>query len=294
MSPSPRSTRSCASAFKTSSCDCSATRGSRSSSSRTTSTRRSSSAIASRSCGPANSSSTRPRASFSRTPPTTSSRDLSAAIEASNASRSSPSAGPTSIRPSTATVSTARRCAHPREDRRDAPYGHGFVTPGEPLIRWDWVASHTGEIGLRIGEHLELTVIAVVVGLAIAFALAFVALRLPRLYPPITAVSGILYTIPSLALFAFLVPYTGLSLLTAEIGLVSYTLLILVRNIVSGIRAVPSDVRDAALGMGYTRRAILWRIELPLALGVIFAGVRIATITTIGLVTVTALIGQGG
>jgi osmoprotectant transport system permease protein len=168
------------------------------------------------------------------------------------------------------------------------------VTPGEPLIRWDWVASHTGEIGLRIGEHLELTVIAVVVGLAIAFALAFVALRLPRLYPPITAVSGILYTIPSLALFAFLVPYTGLSLLTAEIGLVSYTLLILVRNIVSGIRAVPTDVRDAALGMGYTRRAILWRIELPLALGVIFAGVRIATITTIGLVTVTALIGQGG
>jgi osmoprotectant transport system permease protein len=168
------------------------------------------------------------------------------------------------------------------------------VTPGEPLIRWDWVASHTGEIGLRIGEHLELTLIAVVVGLAFAFALSFVAVRIPALYPPITAVTGILYTIPSLALFALLVPYTGLSLLSAEIGLVSYTLLILIRNIVSGIRSVPSDVRDAALGMGYTPRQILWRIELPLALGVIFAGIRIATITTIGLVTVTALIGQGG
>ena len=168
------------------------------------------------------------------------------------------------------------------------------MTPGEPLIRWDWVANHTGEVGLRIGEHLELTVIAVAVGLVIAFGLAFVGLRLPPLYPPITAFAGILYTIPSLALFALLVPYTGLSLLTAEIGLVSYTLLILVRNIVSGIRAVPGDVRDAALGMGYTTRAILWRIELPLALGVIFAGIRIATITTIGLVTVTALIGQGG
>jgi osmoprotectant transport system permease protein len=168
------------------------------------------------------------------------------------------------------------------------------VTPGEPLIRWDWVANHTDEMGQRIGEHLELTIIAVAVGLVIAFGLAFAGLRLPRLYPPITAFAGILYTIPSLALFAFLVPYTGLSLLTAEIGLVSYTLLILVRNIVSGIRSVPEDVRDAALGMGYTPRAILWRIELPLALGVIFAGIRIATITTIGLVTVTALIGQGG
>jgi osmoprotectant transport system permease protein len=168
------------------------------------------------------------------------------------------------------------------------------VTPGEPLIRWDWIASHAGEIGLRIGEHLELTVIAVVVGLIIAFGLAFIALRVPGLSPPITSIAGIMYTIPSLALFAFLVPYTGLSVLTAEIGLVSYTLLILIRNIISGIRSVPSDVRDAALGMGYTPRQILWRIELPLALAVIFAGIRVATITTIGLVTVTALIGQGG
>ena len=168
------------------------------------------------------------------------------------------------------------------------------MTPNEPLVRWDWLASHAGEIGFRVGEHLELTAIAVAVGLVVAFALSFAVLRIPRLYPPVTTVTGILYTIPSLALFAFLVPYTGLSVLTAEIGLVSYTLLILIRNIVSGIRSVPSDVRDAAQGMGYTQRQILWRIELPLALAVIFAGIRIATITTIGLVTVTALIGEGG
>lgn len=168
------------------------------------------------------------------------------------------------------------------------------MTPGEPLVRWDWVTTHATEIGERVAEHLELTVIAVVVGLLIALALSLLALRVPWLYPPITGFTGILYTIPSLALFAFLVPYTGLSVLTAEIGLVSYTLLILIRNIVNGVRGVPAEVRDAALGMGYTARQILWRIEIPLALGVIFAGIRVATITTIGLVTVTALIGEGG
>jgi osmoprotectant transport system permease protein len=168
------------------------------------------------------------------------------------------------------------------------------MTPGEPLVRWEWIGSHIDEISFRLWEHFELTTIAIVVGLVIAFALSYVALRVPRLYPPITGVTGMLYTIPSLALFAFLVPYTGFSILTAEIGLVSYTLLILIRNIVGGIRGVPAEVRDAALGMGYTPRQILWRIELPLALAVIFAGIRVATITTIGLVTVTALIGEGG
>ena len=165
---------------------------------------------------------------------------------------------------------------------------------GEPLIRWDWIASHLDEFALRLGEHLELTVIAVGVGFIIAFALSLLILRAPRAEGPITWITGTLYTIPSLALFALLVPYTGFTLLTAEIGLVSYTLLILLRNIVRGIRGVPADVREAAVGMGYAPRELLWRIELPLALAVIIAGVRIATITTIGLVTVTALIGQGG
>ncbi|HLG72026.1 MAG TPA: ABC transporter permease [Chloroflexota bacterium] len=168
------------------------------------------------------------------------------------------------------------------------------MSPGEPLIRWDWVLSHIPDIAGRLGEHLRLTAIAVVVGFAISLLLGIWAARRPRVYAPVTWVSGVLYTIPSLALFALLIPFTGLSLLTAEIGLVSYTLLILIRNVVAGIRAVPAEVRESALGMGYTPRQVLWRVELPLAAGVIIAGLRVATITTIGLVTVTALIGQGG
>jgi osmoprotectant transport system permease protein len=168
------------------------------------------------------------------------------------------------------------------------------VTPGEPLIRWDWIASHLDEFAFRLGEHVELTVIAVGIGFLIAFALSLVILRLPRAEAPITWITGTLYTIPSLALFALLIPYTGFTILTAEIGLVGYTLLILVRNIVRGLRGVPLDVREAAVGMGYTPRQLLWGIELPLAMAVIIAGVRVATVTTVGLVTVTALIGQGG
>jgi osmoprotectant transport system permease protein len=168
------------------------------------------------------------------------------------------------------------------------------VTPGEPLIRWDWITSHLDEFAFRLGEHIELTVIAVAVGFVIAFALSLVILRVPRAEAPINWFTGTLYTIPSLALFALLIPYTGFTILTAEIGLVGYTLLILLRNIVRGIRGVPADVREAAVGMGYAPRQILWQIELPLALAVIIAGVRVATVSTIGLVTVTALIGQGG
>jgi len=168
------------------------------------------------------------------------------------------------------------------------------MTPGEPLIRWDWIATHLDEFAFRLGEHVELTVIAVGVGFVIAFALSLLILRLPRAEAPVTWITGTLYTIPSLALFALLIPYTGFTILTAEIGLVGYTLLILLRNIVRGVRGVPADVREAAVGMGYAPRQLLWQIELPLALAVIIAGVRVATVSTIGLVTVTALIGQGG
>jgi osmoprotectant transport system permease protein len=168
------------------------------------------------------------------------------------------------------------------------------MTPGEPLIEWDWIASHLDEFAFRLGEHVELTVIAVGAGFVIAFALSLLILRMPRAEGPITWITGTLYTIPSLALFALLIPYTGLTILTAEIGLVGYTLLIFINNIVRGIRGVPADVREAAVGMGYTSREVLWRIELPLAAAVIIAGTRVATVSTIGLVTVTALIGQGG
>jgi osmoprotectant transport system permease protein len=168
------------------------------------------------------------------------------------------------------------------------------VRPGEPLILWDWTFNHLPDIWQRVLEHLELTGIAVGIGFLVAFALSLAIRQVPWLYSPVTWVTGVLYTIPSLALFALLIPFTGLSILTAEIGLVSYTLLILVRTIVSGIRSVPADVREAAVGMGYSRSQLLWRIELPLALAVIIAGVRVAVVTTVGLVTVTGLIGQGG
>ncbi len=168
------------------------------------------------------------------------------------------------------------------------------MRPGEPLILWPWVFSHLPDIRDRVVEHLELTFIAIGVGLVLSFALSLIVLRVPRTYGPVTWVTGILYTIPSLALFSLLIPFTGLSIVTAEIGLVSYTLLILIRNIVGGIQGVPSDVREAAVGMGYSPRQVLWHVELPLGTPVIIAGIRVATVTTIGLVTVTALIGQGG
>lgn len=164
----------------------------------------------------------------------------------------------------------------------------------QPLILWSWIGDNEPEIVHRILEHIELTTIAVAIGLAISLPLGIYAYRHRRAYAPIVAITGILYTIPSLALFAFLVAYTGLTITTAEIGLVSYTLLILIRNVVAGLDAVPAEAREAAIGMGYSRRQLLWRVEVPLAMPVIVAGVRIATVTTIGLVTVTAIIGKGG
>jgi osmoprotectant transport system permease protein len=164
----------------------------------------------------------------------------------------------------------------------------------QPLIRWDWIWDHRPEIWTQTKEHIVLTVIAVGIGLAIATVLSVIALRFRWTYPPITIATGMLYTIPSLALFAFFVPYTGLTRTTAEIALVSYTLLILIRNIVAGIDGVPRDVREAAEGMGFTPSRAFLDVQLPLALPVIIAGIRIATVTVIGLVTVTSLIGQGG
>lgn len=170
------------------------------------------------------------------------------------------------------------------------------MTPlaAEPLIRWDWVGDHASEIGSRLLEHVELTVIAVVIGFAISFPLAVLAHRRRRTYAPITWVAGVLYTIPSLSLFVILVPITGLSATTVEIGLVSYTLLILIRNTVAGLGSVPADAVDSARGMGFSSRQMLWHVEVPLALPVMMAGVRIATVSTIGLVTVGSLIGRGG
>lgn len=164
----------------------------------------------------------------------------------------------------------------------------------EPLIRWNWIVDHLDDIGSQFLEHLELTAIAVGIGIAISLPVAVFAHRHRRVYAPVTFFTGMLYTIPSLALFVLLQPFTGLSTLTAEIGLVSYTLLILIRNAVAGLRGVPEDVKEAARGMGHTNRQILWKVELPMAIPAVMAGVRVATVTTIGLVTVTAIIGKGG
>jgi osmoprotectant transport system permease protein len=159
-------------------------------------------------------------------------------------------------------------------------------------VSWDWVGDHLADIRTSLSEHIILTVASVCIGLAISVPLALLARRWRPLYSPVLWASGLLYAIPSLALFGLLIPITGLTRTTALIPLVSYTLLILVRNIVTGLDAVSEDVRDAARGMGYTGRAQFLRVEVPLALPAIIAGVRIATVSTIALVTVTAVIGQ--
>jgi osmoprotectant transport system permease protein len=163
-----------------------------------------------------------------------------------------------------------------------------------PLFEWEWVTRNADSIRSATLEHLFLTGMAVGIGLAVSLALAVLALRWRRWYGPIIAVGGLLYTIPSLAAFALLAPFTGLTATTAIIALTSYTVLILVRNIVTGIDGVPSEAIEAARGMGYRRARLFWEIELPLALPVIVAGLRIASVTVIGLVTVTALLGLGG
>jgi osmoprotectant transport system permease protein len=164
----------------------------------------------------------------------------------------------------------------------------------DDLFSWEWVADHTEEIHEATIQHLQLTLIALAFGFAISAVLATVAVRFRWTYAPITWVSGVLYSIPSLALFAFLVPITGLTTTTAEIGLVSYTLLILVRNMVAGVDGVPDHVKEAADGMGYTGGRRFLSVDLRLATPTIVAGLRIAAVTTVGLVTITALIGQGG
>jgi osmoprotectant transport system permease protein len=166
------------------------------------------------------------------------------------------------------------------------------MQPGKPLVDFKWILEHLDDIWVRIVQHLQLVVPPLLIGILISLVLAVWAVRLPRAYGPITAVTGLLYTIPSLAAFAVLRPITGLSLLTAFIPLTTYTLLILVRNFAAGFQAVPDDVLEAAEGMGYTRRERLLRVELPLAVPLMIAGVRLASVTTIGLATVAAVLGD--
>jgi osmoprotectant transport system permease protein len=146
----------------------------------------------------------------------------------------------------------------------------------------------------RLIEHLQLTAIAIGVGAVIAFTAAIIAYKQDWFETPFSLLSAFLYTIPSLAFFELMVPITGINRFSAEIALTSYTLLILFRNALTGLRGVPQSVIEAAQAMGLTSRQRLLRVELPLALPAIMAGVRIATVTTISLTTVAAYIGAGG
>jgi osmoprotectant transport system permease protein len=163
---------------------------------------------------------------------------------------------------------------------------------GRPLIDWTWISSNPDDILERIIQHLQLTVLPLVLGFGISLALAIWALRQPKLYTPVIAFTGLLYTVPSLAAFAVLRPIFGLSLLTAIIPLTTYTLLILFRNMVAGFQSVPSEVLEAAEAMGYTRRQRLWRVQIPLAVPLTIAGVRLAAVTVIGLATVASILGD--
>jgi osmoprotectant transport system permease protein len=178
------------------------------------------------------------------------------------------------------------------EDPVIPDFGEGSACVTENRIFCvDWVADNwSGTLQPALLEHVKLTVIAVAIGFAIALAAAIATHRFRRFERPFSTFSAVVYTIPSLALFQLLVPVTGLTVTTVEIALVGYTLLILYRNTLEGLRGVPPEVLEAARGMGLSRRQTLWRIELPLAVPAIMAGLRVAVVSTIALATVAALV----
>jgi osmoprotectant transport system permease protein len=175
-------------------------------------------------------------------------------------------------------------------------FGHGSAcVTGDHLFCWDWVRQHWGDtLEPHLVQHVELTVIAVAIGFALALGLALVSHRLTALDQPIAITAGLIYTIPSLVAFQILIAYSGLSSTTVEIPLVGYSLVILYPNIVAGLRSPSPDVLEAARGMGLTRRQILLRVELPLALPAIFGGLRVAVVSTVAIATVAALVGDRG
>jgi osmoprotectant transport system permease protein len=165
------------------------------------------------------------------------------------------------------------------------------------LIEWDWLSENFWEdIFPAIQGHMYLSFVSVAIALAISLPVGVLAARYRKIYPPVTFVTGILYSIPSLALFSILISVPGIVIgpTPVIIALVAYSLLILIRNVVAGIDSVPAETIDAARGMGLTNRQILFGIELPLALPVMVAGIRIATVTIIGIATIGAYISGGG
>jgi osmoprotectant transport system permease protein len=158
----------------------------------------------------------------------------------------------------------------------------------------DWIVHNFDRYVDPLEQHVYLTVVSLAIGFAIAFALGLMAYRRRWLIGPVTSVTGILYTLPSVAVFFLLIPITGFGNTTAIIALVSYTLLIIFRNVMVGLDGVPVDAKDAGRGMGLTDNQLLWRVEVPLAMPEIMAGLRIATTTTVGLATLAFFAGAGG
>jgi osmoprotectant transport system permease protein len=169
-----------------------------------------------------------------------------------------------------------------------------YDAPANPWFSWQYVHDNRDALLAALREHAALTAEAVLVASLVAIPLAVIAYWYRPLTGPILALSGVLYTIPSLALFAFLAPFIGIGRITVLIGLVLYALLMIVRNALTGLDQVPEDVLDAARGMGYGRFARLLRIELPLAVPGILTGLRLATVSTVALTTVGVLVGHGG
>jgi osmoprotectant transport system permease protein len=162
------------------------------------------------------------------------------------------------------------------------------------LFCWDWAKENIDRYGTPTLQHLEIVVLSVVIGFAIAFALALLAHRRHRLQSPMLVATGILYTVPSIAFFFLLLPVTGFGRDTAIIVLSAYTLQIIYRNTILGLANVPESTKDAARGLGFTDRQILWKVELPLAIPEIIAGLRVATASTIAIATLVVLISAGG
>ena len=163
-----------------------------------------------------------------------------------------------------------------------------------PLFSWAYLERNIDDL-LRAGrEHILITIAAMLLAIAVAIPLTLLVRRFPRLQVPVLAGSGILYTIPSLALIAGLWPLLGLTPWTVIVALAMYALLVVLRNMIVGLEAVSPSVVDAARGVGYGKSQLLWRVQVPLATPTILAGVRVATVSTVGLATIGALVGHGG
>jgi osmoprotectant transport system permease protein len=178
-------------------------------------------------------------------------------------------------------------------------HGHAPTVADDCLQRNAWVCpeyvrTRSDELAVATVEHLRITIISVVVGALLALPLALIARRINGLRAAILGTATAIYTIPSLALFSLLLPFTGLTERTVIIGLVLYSLTVLIRAVLAGLDGVPEEVRDAGRGMGYSPTGLLWRVEMPLALPVLIGGLRIATVSTVALTTIGTIVGSGG